>query len=154
MKLRFSIRYRTEWGQQMTVLISYHSHDGSVRQDRLPMLTDDGDFWTAETVVLESRRSPVEAFSYIYIVEDADGKELRREWSGVPRLYAFDSSKTFILADIWRDLPLPAHLYSSAYQVTAHLVPPTNHLSPLTLPFFRKTVLFRVSAPQLLTGQT
>ena len=153
MKLKFSIHYRTEWGQQVTVLISYHSHDGSVRQDRLPLLTDDGDFWTAETVVLESRRSPVEAFSYLYIVEDADGKELRREWNGVPRLYAFDSSKTFILADIWRDLPLPAHLYSSAYQVTAHLSPLTTHLSPLTLPFFRKTVLFRVSAPQLLNGQ-
>ena len=118
------------------------------------MLTDDGDFWTAEIVVLESRRSPVEAFSYIYIVEDADGKELRREWSGVPRLYAFDSTKTFILSDIWRDLPLPAHLYSSAYQVTSHLTSLTSNFSPLTLPFFRKTVLFRVSAPQLLTGQT
>ena len=138
----------------MTVLISYHSHDGSVRQERLPMLTDDGDFWTAETVVLESRRSPVEAFSYIYTVEDADGKELRREWNGVQRLYAFDSTKTFILSDIWRDLPLPAHLYSSAYQVTAHIAPVISQLSPLTLPFFRKTVLFRVSAPQLLTGQT
>ena len=154
MKLRFTIHYRTEWGQQMTVLISYHSHDGSVRQDRLPMLTDDGDCWAAETVVLESRRSPVESFSYLYIVEDAEGKELRREWSGVPRLYAFDSSKTFILADIWRDLPLPAHLYTSAYLITSHLSPHTSHLSPLSLPFFRKTVLFRVSAPQLLTGQT
>ena len=137
----------------MTVLISYHAHDGSVRQDRLPMLTDDGDYWTSETVVLESRRSPVEAFSYIYIVESAEGKELRREWNGVPRLYAFDSSKTFILSDIWRDLPLPAHLYSSAYQVTAHLAP-LQSLTALSLPFFRKTVLFRVSAPQLLTGQT
>ena len=153
MKLRFSIHYRTEWGQQLVAVVSYYQQDGTERQERLPMLTDDGEYWTAETAVLESRRSPVEAFTYIYVVEDGEGRELRREWDGVPRLYACDASKCYRMADHWRDLPLAAHLYSSAYQVTSRLSPLTSHLLPLKLPLFRKTVLFRVSAPQLMAGQ-
>ena len=151
MKLRFSIHYRTEWGQQLVALITYYAHDGASRQDRLPMLTEDGDYWSAETVVLESRRSPVEAFSYIYIVEGTDGCELRREWNGVPRLYAFDTTKNYTLDDCWRDVPLPAHLYTSAYQVTVGLT--HTDVTALRLPLFRKTVLFRVSAPQVMPHQ-
>jgi 4-alpha-glucanotransferase len=79
MKLKFTIDYRTEWGQQLVVAITYRSQDGSERQAQLPMLTEDGEHWMAETSVLESRRSPVESFTYIYIVEDAEGKVLRRE---------------------------------------------------------------------------
>jgi len=151
MKLSFSIPYRTEWGQQLVAVVSYQQQDGNSRQVRLPMQTDDGDYWSAETVVLDSRRSPVEAFSYCYVVEDGEGRELRREWEGVPRLYACDASKSYRLADRWRDLPLAAHLYSSAYQV---MKGETLHsLVVLKLPLFRKTVLFRVSAPQLVAGQ-
>jgi 4-alpha-glucanotransferase len=153
MKLKFSIHYRTEWGQQMAVLISYHHCDGSTRQNRLPMLTDDGELWAAETAVIESRRSAIDTYEYVYVVEDGEGRELRREWNGVTRQYAFDPSKTFRMDDRWRDLPLPAHLYSSAYRVTSHLSSPDAQTSPLQLPLFRKTVLFRVSAPQLQDGQ-
>ena len=65
MKLRFTIDYRTEWGQQLVCCITYQSQDGSERTVRLPMLTDDGEHWQAETAVVESRRSPVTAFTYI-----------------------------------------------------------------------------------------
>ena len=208
MKLSFSIHYTTEWGQQLVVLLNYLSQNGATSQVRLPMQTDDGDFWTAETSVLESRRSPVAAFSYIYTVVNADGQELRREWNGVPRLYAFDPSKSWRMPDRWRDLPLASHLYSSAYQTTTQALQRVTPLNPpeggkncapapsrqgvtpphppeggkncarqgdtpfnypeggknfaplgrsggvpLRLPLFRKTILFRVSAPQLSSGQ-
>lgn len=165
MKLRFSIHYRTEWGQQLVVCISYSAQDGSVRTARLPMLTDDGDYWTGETVMVESRRMSVDSFTYFYIVADSNGKELRREWMQVPRTYSCDASKTFVFFDQWRDLPLNSHLYTSAYEVSRQgkqdaasdkqrLSLGTEGLSLTKLPLFRKTILFRVSAPQLQEGQS
>ena len=152
MKLRYSIHYRTEWGQQVVVLLSYGHQDGTERTLRLPMLTQDGDFWQVETAAVESRRSPIKSFSYLYIVEDSEGQELRREWTQVKRSYAFDPSKTFVLDDQWHDMPLPAHLYSNIYSVTAG-IPADERTEPLLLPLFRRTLLFRVSAPQLTKGQ-
>ena len=161
MKLRFSIHYRTEWGQQMVVCVSYRATDGVERHMQLPMTTQDGDQWTGETVMLESRRSPILSFTYYYIVADADGRELRREWTVMPRDYAFDSTKTFIFNDQWRDMPLNNHLYSAAYQVTMSSQNTDSKSSEQQggmktakkLPLFRKTLLFRVSAPQLTSEQ-
>ncbi|MCR4603245.1 MAG: 4-alpha-glucanotransferase [Prevotella sp.] len=154
MKLSFTIHYRTEWGQQLAVLLSYIQQDGSQRKARVPMLTEDGDFWTAETAAVESRRSGIASFVYHYVVEDAEGHVLRSEWNGVARSYAFDPTKSYKMADRWRDLPLNAHLYTSAYQVTALLSGSQAENGVLKLPLFRKTVLFRVSAPQLVDGQS
>ena len=150
MKLRFSIHYRTEWGQQLMAVLSYRYLDGSERSSRVPLLTQDGECWQAETSVVESRRTPITSFSYIYIVADGDGEELRREWSQVPRTFAFDPSKTYVLNDQWRDLPLAAHLYTAAYGVTTHR---DDGQIDNPLPLFRKTLLFRVAAPQLQAGQ-
>ena len=152
MKLRFSIHYRTEWGQLLAVLLSYKQQDGMERKVRLPMQTQDGDVWQAETSVVDSRRSPISSFCYTYIVEDSDGHELRREWDFVSRRYCFDSSKTYTFADQWRDLPLPAHLYTSAYEVTERGEKRCQSQCE-ELPLFRKTLFFRVSAPQLRAGQ-
>ena len=154
MKIKFSIHYRTEWGQQLAVQLSYAFADGATRAARVPMLTDDGEHWQAETSAVESRRAgttgAITRFSYLYTVEDAEGHELRRECTLVPRTFGFDSTKTYVMADQWHDLPLPAHLYSKAYLAT-------NQAEPLGAeqpqPLFRKTLLFCVSAPQLLPGQ-
>ena len=152
MKLRFSIHYRAEWGQNLLVALSYSSADGACRTAAVPMTTQDGDYWQAETSIVASRRSPVTSFTYVYKVVDGDGKELRREWDLVARRYCFDPSKTYLLNDQWRDRPLPFHLYTNAYAVTRHLsvaVP----ADPVRMPLYRKTIMFRISAPQLLAGQ-
>ncbi len=156
MKLKFSINYRTEWGQQMMVCIAYLSNDGTTRKVKIALNTQDGDYWIGETAVLESRRSPIETFTYYYIVADTDENELRREWSIVPRTYAFDSSHTFIFLDHWRDLPLNSHLYSAAYEVSTQALTSVPNDTKIThkLPLFRKTIMFRVSAPQLMQDQT
>ncbi|MCR5679238.1 MAG: 4-alpha-glucanotransferase [Prevotella sp.] len=154
MKLKFSIHYRTEWGQQVVLALSYHHTDGTTRTSRLPMTTQDGELWAAETAAVESRRSPIRAFTYVYLIEDADGHELRREWDMVPRTYELDATKTYTLDDQWHDIPLPYHLYSSAYAVTTGLMrDPETDRQPYGQAFFRKTLLFRVSAPQLSAGQ-
>ena len=152
MKLKFSIRYRTAWGESLHISIAYHSQDGTVKQYNLLMQTEDGELWTVETAALESRQHPLSHIVYIYQVEDADGNVLRREWDLVPRVYHFDTSKDYIFPDQWRDLPLPYHLYTNAYltMVHGHL---NEHVEALRLPLFRRTITFRVSAPQLQPGQ-
>jgi len=116
------------------------------------MNTTDGLEWQLETTVIESRKHPIASFSYYYQVEDADGNVLRKEWNSIPRTYYFDSSKNYILADLWRDVPVQYHLYSQAYLTTVGFAAETQ-VQALRVPLYRKTVLFRVSAPQLQQGQ-
>ena len=117
------------------------------------MTTDDGWHWELETSAVESRQHPVETITYYYFVADAEGNELRREWTGVPRTYYFDATKNYILPDLWRDVPLQYHLYSRACQVTSGM-PSDDTLQVQRIPLYRKTIIFRVSAPQLRRGQS
>ena len=153
MKLKFTINYGTQWGESLHVVITYRSIDGTVRTQDLLMQTDDGFCWTLETAAIESRQHPIGSFVYHYQVEDGEGRVLRKEWTGVPRSYHFDSTKNFVMPDLWRDIPLQYHLYSSAYKTTVGL-PHDEETQTLRQPLYRKTILFRVSAPQLRKGQS
>lgn len=153
MKLKFTMLYGTQWGENLYVLITYRSQDGTERSSRLMMTTADGWHWELEVSALVSRHHPVSSFSYLYQVEDAEGRVLRREWDAIPRCYYFDSSKNYVLADQWREVPLQYHLYTNAY-LTTMLAPRDEEVEPLRVPLYRKTILFRVSAPQLQKGQS
>ena len=153
MKLKFTIQYGTQWGENLFVAVTYKSKDGTEKVRRLPMMTDDGWHWELETSAVESRQHPVETITYYYYVADADGVELRREWTGVPRTYYFDATKNYIMPDLWRDVPLQYHLYSKAFQVTTGVLS-DERLQIQRVPLYRKTIIFRVSAPQLKKGQS
>ena len=153
MKLRFSIHYNTAWGESLHVNMEYRSQDGTVKQYDLQMLTDDGQLWTLETAVLESRQHPINEICYAYEVRDADGRLLRREWDMVPRRYHFDPTRNYDFPDQWHDQPLCFHLYTNAYAAMTGR-PVGEHVEALRLPLFRRTVVFRVSAPQLKPGQS
>ena len=153
MKLKFTIQYGTQWGQNLYVVITYLSNDGTEKSERLMMVTTDGMEWQLETTVLESRKHPISSFTYYYQVEDSDGNVLRKEWDVIPRTYYFDSSKSYVMADLWRDVSLQYHLYSKAYLTTMGFAE-SSEVMPLRVPLYRKTVLFRVSAPQLKKGQS
>ena len=153
MKLKFTIQYGTQWGESLHVVVSYLSSDGTKKTANLLMLTDDGTLWTLETSAVESRQHPIDSFSYHYQVEDEEGHVLRREWTMIPRTYHFDTSKSYVLSDLWRDVPIQYHLYSSAYITTKGLIR-DEQVNPLRVPLYRKTIIFRVSAPQLLKGQS
>ena len=153
MKLKFTIHYGTQWGESLHVVVSYLSLDGTKKTANLLMLTDDGTSWTLETSAVESRQHPIDSFSYHYQVEDEEGHVLRREWTMIPRVYHFDTSKDYILSDLWRDIPIQYHLYSSAYITTKGLTR-DEQVNPIRVPLYRKTIIFRVSAPQLLKGQS
>ena len=153
MKLKFTIHYRTAWGETLHVSIAYHSKDGTLRRQRLPLQTNDGALWTLETAAIMSRQHPLSHIVYHYELRNADDTLLRCEWNAVPRIYPFDASADYIFPDQWRDRPLPMHLYSAAFAIStarqrnAQIVPPQ-------LSFYRRTIVFRVSAPQLQHGQS
>ena len=153
MKLKFAINYGTKWGENLFVYITYRSLDGTERSSRQMMLTSDGWQWELETSAHESRQHPLVSFSYYYQVEDADNHVLRKEWTAIPRTFYFDSSKNYVMADLWREVPLQYHLYSQAYRTMAFM-PQEEEAKALRVPLYRKTVIFRVSAPQLLKGQS
>ena len=153
MKLKFSIHYNTAWGESLHVALAFYSQDGTVRQQNLLMQTADGELWTLETAALMSRHHPLSHIEYAYHVEDEEGNVLRREWDEIPRKYHFDSTKDYVFPDEWRDRPLPLHLYSSAYLTTVG-ARSDEQVEPIALPLFRRTIIFRVSAPQLRPGQS
>ena len=152
MKLKFTIHYNTAWGESLHVVIAYHSQDGTVRHQNLMMQTDDGEQWTLETSALMSRQHPLSHIVYSYQVENGDGQVLRKEWDMIPRIYSFDATKDYVFPDEWRDRPLPLHLYSNAYFTTVH-GQRDEEVHALPLPLFRSTIIFRISAPQLKSGQ-
>ena len=152
MKLKFTLRYRTAWGESLHIVLAFHSQDGAVRHQNLLMQTEDGELWTLETSALVSRQHPLSHIVYHYQVENAEGQVVRAEWDMVPRIYHFDASKDYVFPDQWHDRPLPYHLYSNAYQTTVH-GRRDETVSAERLPLFRRTVVFRVSAPQLKAGQ-
>ena len=154
MKLKFTIKYGTQWGENLYVAISYQSSDGKEKVRHLPMTTDDGWHWEMETSAIESRQHPVTAITYYYYVADSEGKELRREWTEVPRSYYFDATKNYVFPDQWRDIPLQYHLYTRAYRINCQLSVINYQLSIQRIPLYRKTIIFRVSAPQLRKGQS
>ncbi|MBQ2209832.1 MAG: 4-alpha-glucanotransferase [Prevotella sp.] len=152
MKLKFNIHYHTAWGESLHVSIDFHSQDGTVRHQNLLMQTEDGELWTVETAALMSRHHPLSHIVYSYQVENSDEEVLRREWDMIPRIYHFDASKDYVFPDDWRDRPLPLHLYSNAYLTTVH-GRRDERVEAMRLPLFRRTIIFRVSAPQLKEGQ-
>ncbi|MBQ8065291.1 MAG: 4-alpha-glucanotransferase [Prevotella sp.] len=152
MKLKFSIHYNTAWGESMHVVLAMHSQDGTVKHEDWLMQTDDGQLWTLEATALAGRQQQLSHIVYRYQVEDADGHVLRAEWDLVPRIYFFDASKDYVFPDQWRDCPLPFHLYSNAYQTTVH-GRLNEQVEPMRLALYRRTIIFRVSAPQLQPGQ-
>ncbi len=154
MKLKFTIHYRTQWGESMHVSIDFYNADGTARHQNVRMQTQDGETWSVETATLSSRQHSISHIIYNYQVEDENSDEvIRKEWNEVPRLYHVDISKDYVFPDQWRDRPLPLHLYSDAYLVTTG-VRQQEEMKALPLPLFRRTIVFRVSAPQLKSGQS
>lgn len=153
MILKFSIDYNTVWGEELHVVVTYIGRNGSRRSFDIPMKTEDGVHWTLDTVTIQARNHPIAYFQYIYKVEDGKGNVIRTEWCEVPRLYCLDTTKDYVMPDTWRDYPLQSHLMTKAYLATLFL-PLEQSLVPIQVPLFRRTLLFKVLAPQLKKGQS
>lgn len=153
MKLRFTIDYHTQWGENLFVSIRYIDSDGVAKSGLLPMDTADGELWVMETAALESRKRKLCAFEYAYEVRDGSQRLLRREWDGIKRVVPFDSAHDYVMNDSWHDAPLQHHLTTAAYKVTVGKAG-SHGDTKACVPFYRRTILFKVAAPQLGSHQT
>lgn len=145
MKLHFSVEYHTEWGQQVCVQITRHAKNGRDAIELLRLDTQDGLVWRGETYY---NNSDISSFTYLYIIYEGE-TVLRREWDLVPRTFNASANKVFVFSDSWRDVPVCNHMYSSAY-THCNGSQPTG-FSPFA--YFDKTLVFRIQAPQLRSGQ-
>ena len=145
MKLHFSVEYHTEWGQQVCVQITRHRKMGKDLTELVHLDTQDGYIWKGEAFY---NNTEAQTFSYHYIIYEGDSV-LRSEWNIVPRTFNASSNHVFIFSDSWRDVPFCNHLYSTAY---AHCMGVHAAKQP-RLAYFDKTLVFRVQAPQLCSGQ-
>lgn len=125
----------------MHVCIRYIDVEGHKRESNLLMRTDDGLLWQAETGGIVFAHEPIRFFVYYYQVEDDHGKVMRREWNAVPRIYSLDATRKYIFQDIWRDLSLQHYIYPVKQKRK-----PTKISA---MPYFNRSVIFRVSAPQV-----
>ena len=145
MKLHFSVEYHTEWGQQVCVQIIRHRKVGKDLTELVRLDTQDGYIWKGEVFY---NNTEAQTFSYHYIIYEGD-EVLRREWNIVPRIFNASSNHVFIFSDSWRDVPFCSHMYSTAYAncVGVHTIERPQFA------YFAKTLIFRVQAPQLRSGQ-
>lgn len=152
MKLRFTIHYKTKWGENMLVHISFSDHKGIKKTQRWMMATTDGESWTLDTSALIARQGQTFTFNYHYEVVDDKGNAIRTERTTTPRLFVFDPSHDYSFDDKWKELPLNNHLYTIALQILRNRN--VDEVQALKLPLFRRTLMFRVEAPQLEQGQS
>ena len=145
MKLHYSIDYLTHWGEDIRVELTLVDSKGRTQLQTCLLETRNGRQWEGEVLVTDGR---VRSFYYHYCVYK-DGCKLRTEWNFVPRRFKADTTKTYLFRDVWQDVPVFSHLYTSAF--TQCIRP--RHVKPENLPYFSSTLMLRVSAPQLEQGQ-
>lgn len=136
------------WGQSLHVVMCYIFDRDVKKIYNLLMNTEDGDLWTLETSVFDSRQHRILFFEYCYQVEDSDGRVVRKEWNLIKRAYSFDETKDYVFSDFWRDIPLNYYLYTNTY-INIRCLNIEKSVDLLRIPLYRKSIIFRVSAPQL-----
>lgn len=154
MKLKFKIQYTTKWGESLWVEVTTCTVDGVRKTYSQRMNTEDGQWWAVEVAVMESRQRVFASLEYEYQVRNADNGIIRREWNMVKRSLPCENAHDYVMNDSWKDVPLMSHLYTLAcIATTGRQSVAGGELHPQRLPLYRKTIMFRVSAPQINEGQ-
>lgn len=145
MNLHFELEYHTHWGERVCVEVKLRVRGKKEKLRRFDLDTQDGCHWGGDAIVQEKN---IDSFAYQYLI-CAGEKVVRREWNGVERNFPADAVKNFVFPDFWKDIPMLNHLYSSAYiNVVSHFA-----VKEPQIIYYDKTIVFRVTAPQLKQGQ-
>lgn len=146
MNIKFSVEYRTEYGQELMLHLSEAAREGATPPTEYRMHTLNGQTWQCD---IQKDWPQGSILSYYYSVE-RNGSTERKEWPLAPhRLELTAGGSNYRLYDHWSDLPEDSYLYSSA--VSDCLMAAKTPLPPAT--HFTQTVRLKVRAPQLRKGQ-
>lgn len=111
MDITFSITYRAEWGQRLCVSGSIVELGNWDETNAIELSAQGEDKWVG-TISVDGRRKD---FTYYYLVKNANGKVLRREWKRMHRLAIKEPFRTVYMDDHWINRPANAPFYSSAF---------------------------------------
>ena len=148
MYLKFSIPYKTKWGEKLVIDLTYVSADGYQRRQDIPMQTADGYLWTSETFVVKERRHRYTGISYYYKVIDGSGKEFRREDPLAVRSYPFDENMNYTFPDFWLEDPMERKGVIPVLKKNTRA-----KIAIPSMPLFSHTMLFKIYAPRLTKGE-
>lgn len=151
MKINFSLPYKAHWGEMLCVNLTFYSSRGASQEVKLLMSTRDGYHWMVETSTRENRQHPFDLIYYYYTVVDEDGKVLRTESVDSPRVYVYDSSKSYIFDDFWLEEKLAARMATAIGRTPKVDVESYERME--CMPLFSETVIFKVHAPRLHEGE-
>ncbi|MBR1666832.1 MAG: 4-alpha-glucanotransferase [Bacteroidaceae bacterium] len=148
MKIRFSIEYYTQWGEDLRVLLQKIEKGGqkkAVKECRLE--TYDGRLWEGE---ITFQSTGVEGIEYKYAMF-RDEQLVWTEWEVAPHRVLFDGiTNHYILSDKWRPIPEDQPLFSSAYTECVGATPDgCNAIDTL----YSSTLQLRVVEPRLRKGE-
>ncbi|MBO4906637.1 MAG: 4-alpha-glucanotransferase [Bacteroidaceae bacterium] len=143
MHLKFSISYRTAWGESVKVQLTYHDQQGRSHDTVVPLECRNGENWTGEAI---TQQAGIQSFSYKYAIY-RDGQVVRTEWAAVPRFFKAELQRTYLLPDFWAEIPADAPLFTAAVMNTSYTN--TTDTQQSYQPFFPQSLQMRVLAPQL-----
>ena len=149
MNAHFSIEYKTQWGEELRILIAGKEH---------PLSTFDGVQWETDLSFDDSALTDGR-LTYHYALY-REGKLVWEEWQLAPHFLQVktsqrrrtmkDSDQAFIISDAWRPIPDNLPLFTSAYTrcVASHGEPTTQGLTA-----FSQTLQLRVVEPRLAADE-
>ena len=148
MKIRFSIEYYTQWGEDLRVQLCKIDKNGLKKSAKECHLdTYDGRLWEGE---ITFQNTGVEGIEYKYALY-RDGELVWTEWELAPHKVTFDGvTNHYILSDRWRPIPEDLPLYTSAY--TECVGAQTDHCTALDT-LYSSTLQLRVVEPRLKKGE-
>ena len=145
MKIKFTIEYKTEWKEELRVILTKVMAEGGLGQKEYPLETYDGTQWEGE---VSFPMTGVKSIEYKYALY-RDGELVWTEWEVAPHRIELDGKTTnYILTDLWRPIPEDLPLYSSAFTecVGWHNEEKLNKA-------YKQTLQMRVVEPRLRSGQ-
>ena len=146
MNIGFQIKYRTVWGENVRVALTWMTKTGKETCIDVALATIDGEKWRGETV-LPSSAAKVR-YQYLII---KDGQVARSEWNVLPRELELPKGKNRVQTiDHWRDCPEDSYRYTSAF--TEAFVRHEHQAWPESSD--EKTLILRVFAPEVPAEQT
>ena len=111
MNIGFQIAYRTVWGENVAICLTWATKTGKETQTCIEMFTTDGETWRGTCTIPATATSA----RYQYIIQK-DGQAVRHEWTMIPRtLHLPKGKKRMQTFDRWRDRPEDSDFYTSAF---------------------------------------
>ncbi len=145
MKFHFTIEYKTQWGEELRLLLN--------NGEEHKLSTYDGINWEA-TLQLPAKQLGSQ-LQYHYALYH-EGQLVWKEWEVAPHTICLErkvvnkttsaDEQTYLVTDYWRPIPEDLPLFSSAY---TDCVAPHEQKKECALPSYNRTVQLRIVEPRI-----